>query len=670
MLRRWLLLCVVVTAWLMPVELRGDEPARSAKETPTPAEIERLIRQLGNEEFSEREEASRRLKKIGPPAVPALRAAIKSKDAEVSRRATDIAAVIENTLEQLVIDYRAFGLPLPPKDAMLVRYEAGGGGLVNGKVQPKVYAPAFLVKSGSETEGATLLWGSVERQLERWDGRPQEIDPTPEAVKRLGRDGVELEFFRLGRFGPELEFAIQCYDRGWHQLAHHLLDQSQQGHKLSPRLELIHSAWGYWKMQLARPKTDRAMIAKRLKELIDRDAEMDTVPNRALLKSLDLALVPSKAKPGSVEAMIDDLVDYAADTGSLGSYEREDRYSRIAELGFDAVPALMEHLEDDRLTRAMMKGFNNFPSWHLRVKHVVSDLLQGLAGQDLGRDWLRRQQGYTVEKAAAKMWWDEARMVGEEAYLLKHVLPAPNAKEENRQTNGDQLHLIVVRYPKHVPELYRTVLYKRPELDSWSLADAVSRCKMPAQDKLDLLLYAAKHEDNRHRLAALYAIKSLDKKKFNALVIAAIEGLPNDVPGPYWLSPEAEMAELISDSDDPRVWDALTKVVKRSAVGFRMQLLDRSTGWGGIGHRSDRLRLLAAFLDDTAVRDTESSKKYDGPCAGFVYRKLSVQNFVAMELAGLLKMEVELKPDRTSEEWAKIRRQVRDAVDRELGKRK
>ncbi len=32
-------------------------------------------------------------------------------------------------------EYLALGLPMPPKDARLVRYERGGGGLVNGKVQ-------------------------------------------------------------------------------------------------------------------------------------------------------------------------------------------------------------------------------------------------------------------------------------------------------------------------------------------------------------------------------------------------------------------------------------------------------------------------------------------------------------------------------------------------------
>src|SRR5205085_9254006 len=115
---------------------------------------------------------------------------------------------------------------------------------------------------------------------------------------------------------------------------------------------------------------------------IRQDQELDNQPNRALIKSLDLALVPSKAKPGTIEAMIDALVDYGADTGTLGIFEPEDRYWRIAKLGFDAVPNLIQHLDDDRLTRAMMVGFNNFGPWHLRVRDVVGDLLEGLAAKN------------------------------------------------------------------------------------------------------------------------------------------------------------------------------------------------------------------------------------------------------------------------------------------------
>ena len=71
--------------------------------------------------------------------------------------------------------------------------------------------------------------------------------------------------------------------------------------------------------------------------------------------------------------------------------EADPRYTRLAQMGFAAVPALIEHLDDDRLTRSVKQGFNNFPTWNMRIKDVVSDLLQELAGEDVGKDWLRRQ---------------------------------------------------------------------------------------------------------------------------------------------------------------------------------------------------------------------------------------------------------------------------------------
>jgi hypothetical protein len=637
-------------------ELRGDEPARPPKEDPDRARIERLIRQLGSGDFDEREAAGRELTKIGVPAMEALRAAAAgSKDAEVRRRAADIAAEIENTLEQLLIDYRSLGLPMPPKEAPLVRYEAGGGGLVNGKVQPKVYGLAFLLKAGNEKEPWVLLQGTFERETP-WDPKAQEVKPDPDAVKDLG----------VGAGG--LGLAIQCQARGWKALAKHLLEERVKGDRLTPHRALVREAWFYWEGQLTRPKVDRAPIAKRLKELIGQDKELDTEVNRALLKSLDLALVPSKAKPGSVEALIDGLVDYAADTGTLGAFEPEDQYWRLAEMGFDAVPALIEHLDDDRLTRGIMQGFNNFRSWHLRVRFVVGDLLEGLAGHDLGRDWLRRQQGYGVDRAEAKKWWEEARKVGEEHYLLAHVLPPARKGGEDGGINIQQLRVILAKYPKQIPALYRTVLDTRPEVDSWSLAEAVTRSKLPAGEKLDLFERAAGHKDNRHRLPAFWAIKELDQKRFDVLLLATIKAFPEDVPGEYWTCPEANIAQLAAQSDDPQVWQALEKAAKRAAVGFRMELLNHFADRRDKRHRAERLRLLVAFLDDATSRDLASSKKYQGPCAGFTYQRLEVRDFVAMELAALLGIEVELKPDRTSAEWAEVRAKVRASAKRALGK--
>jgi WD40 repeat protein len=57
-----------------------------------PADIDRLIKQLGSEDYGERERASKALESIGPPALAALRQAAQSKDPEVSKRAKELVA--------------------------------------------------------------------------------------------------------------------------------------------------------------------------------------------------------------------------------------------------------------------------------------------------------------------------------------------------------------------------------------------------------------------------------------------------------------------------------------------------------------------------------------------------------------------------------------------------
>jgi hypothetical protein len=62
--------------------------AAPAPPAATDADIERLIRQLGSDEFAEREEATRGLEAVGEPALPALRKAAAAGDAEVRLRAS------------------------------------------------------------------------------------------------------------------------------------------------------------------------------------------------------------------------------------------------------------------------------------------------------------------------------------------------------------------------------------------------------------------------------------------------------------------------------------------------------------------------------------------------------------------------------------------------------
>jgi HEAT repeat protein len=71
----------------------GKEPVKKA-ETPT-EEIDKLIRQLGSEDFETREEATCKLTEFGSPALERLRRATKNPDAEIAVRAHVCITIIE-----------------------------------------------------------------------------------------------------------------------------------------------------------------------------------------------------------------------------------------------------------------------------------------------------------------------------------------------------------------------------------------------------------------------------------------------------------------------------------------------------------------------------------------------------------------------------------------------
>ena len=89
------LLALACSALLLSAVV-GGEDAKTAAPAKTPAEIDRLIKQLGSDDFDEREAASKALEAIGEPVLEALRkAATGSDDAEIRRRAEVVFKAVE-----------------------------------------------------------------------------------------------------------------------------------------------------------------------------------------------------------------------------------------------------------------------------------------------------------------------------------------------------------------------------------------------------------------------------------------------------------------------------------------------------------------------------------------------------------------------------------------------
>jgi hypothetical protein len=80
----------------------ADKPANA----PTVEEINNLVTQLGDDHFKVREAATAKLISIGRPAVKAVRAALKSKDAEVQHRARHVLDTIHASVANLIEDLK------------------------------------------------------------------------------------------------------------------------------------------------------------------------------------------------------------------------------------------------------------------------------------------------------------------------------------------------------------------------------------------------------------------------------------------------------------------------------------------------------------------------------------------------------------------------------------
>ena len=258
--------------------------------------------------------------------------------------------------------------------------------------------------------------------------------------------------------------------------------------------------------------------------------------------------------------MIDDLLEYSgqfrSDWGSRPFAEiakgKVNAYERLARLGFKAVPDLLRHLDDNRLTRSVMLGFHNFPTWNMKIEHVVSILLEDIAGQEIGRSWHRRQLGYPVTEESARKWWLDASKRGEEAYALRQVWP-----KQGNNLNRRLVQYLTERYPKHVPKLYCKLLDEHPEMHSDQLAEAVARGPFSRKEKLVLLRGGARRKSLLHRCEALEQLKDLDQKGFVQVLLRTLSSPPTEAPEPYGEPTAANLAGLAFYTDNDQVWKAL-----------------------------------------------------------------------------------------------------------------
>jgi hypothetical protein len=566
-------------------------------------------------------------------------------------------------LDRLLALHQEYGLPLPPPEAKLVRFRAFQGQVGYDAERATRFVNPNRPNLGFSLDGRTVLGNFNE------PGQVDEISPAKPEAASLGEDAR-----------PDLLPAIQFHGRGWKTLSHAAYRLWLAENVVWDWGEdaLAEMAWEQWMFRLSfDPHTPLPMVAKHLKRVraqLDPEAVGGEFV-RELLRDLDLALTPRNSRPGSDEALIDDLIytwgseaqehiikEPRTNTRYQTAFRASTRYQAILDRGFAIVPALIAHLDDQRLTRFVehIPIINRlYDTYHCRVKDIVWDILCTLAGERLDPPKLKDRN----RAADARKWFAAAQKIGEENYFIGRVL----GPKDNPFVNDDLFWLVVRKYPKRLPEVYRKLIeLPEPYLAerSWQLAQAIAASPLPDADKRKILEFAARQTNPHHRAAGVNFLRQFDAEKARELLIAGLDVVTGRVHDGV-----LTLAELVGERADPREWQALARAVRRADVGSRLELLKVIAEEPSHENRAVRLKFLAEYLTDDAVRDKRADpKRFDYFAAGRDFERLEVRDYVATRLVELLKLDLEPRPNWKPAQWARFREEVRVAVGKQLGR--
>jgi hypothetical protein len=611
----------------------------------------------------------------------------------------------------LLADYRAYSLPVPREDAELCFLEEPVPDLRSRAQQQKrpTRSLVFALKP-RDRHSPVYYYAACELTQDRDHHRiARPAPPTPSSVvdARTDDTGILPSFGFTREYQSDLLVAIQCEQRGWSDLARALLQRSLKQmppggddgvgiqivpkpkpdasqdvvNKENARRALARIAWNHWNNALAEPGANRRRIAEHLQTILSTPFGYDTPESKSLLADIARTAEPPHSVPGSIEAQIDRLVDMGPKGFDINGKNSADvdevnpRYVDLWRLGFAAVPALMGHLDDTRLTRHIQPAIMNAPARQTRISDVVSDILTDLSGGKAGEpEWRGDGRGYGLKRADVEVWWKKARVIGEQKYLLQHALEPISRpgevidKKSEYWPNAHMLHLIAWKYPKYLPQLYETMITRYPHAYKHVLTGLLSESNTPEDQKTALLVRGARGGDNQQRLCAFYELLKLRDERTIPLLVERMEKIPNSPVGPYWNSEAGNMAQIARQADDPRAWKALEKLARRSDVQQRMEILQILCYIGTEGKkRWHSIEFMGKFLDDSSERVVHEAQqaggsRFEGPFAGFTFPRLSVRNLVAMSMAYDLGINAAPDLSWTEKEWSELRKRVQKAL--------
>lgn len=367
----------------------------------------------------------------------------------------------------------------------------------------------------------------------------------------------------------------------------------------------------------------------------------------AVRRGLQLATASNPHAKGTAQHDVFDLVNSRSSIGQTGTWD--DIFFRVRGWGIKALPALLEHIGDMRLSRSTyFMGFE-YPTYvDTLVFHLLIELSNGHILSDDDPNALSRQR--------AIQWWNSVNNLSEEEYLVRHAV--------DRIGYGRQwvLSQIEEKYPHRLPSIFSDAV----AAGSYpaDVAGAIARSSLPKEAKVRLLCSAlsCKEGVTLGRLIATlaYVDPQLGAEKM-AVALRNASGSLRDEE--HTSHPEALIGSQLQQWFDEGCYDALYELLTQLPTERRIELIaNLRPPYVMRGQEPTRYplaaKMLVRFFDDFS----HLPDKFGRSAQSFDWRSFSVANLAALRASEAMGLEPAPPPNAGEDAWARYRSEIRKKI--------
>ena len=528
----------------------------------------------------------------------------------------EVAPPPHPALDEVMKEYLRLELPLPRKDAVLVRIDKAVDHDLSALSEEERrtwlesrYLLAFRTTDPARPHTPTfLVTGRRSLGLEPYRkpvfAGDTEVRPNPGMLER-----GETHLYELG------QLAVFYKLRGENELAKTLYSAAMGGSDgpLNLPEHFRECTWYALRDRLCQQDSDRREILKGLKRVADgfENEEEGANVGAWLISSLEATVgYKRRLKVGAAESLIDDLMEYGVPSPGESGTACQEAYWKLVDMGFDAVPALIEHVRDDRLSRGYYNRIvNNFHGYNLTVGHLCCDILYELSARTIGGDyWPLRGDRYDPDEV--RKWFAEAKKIGEEKWLLDHAIPKDGGGAMTNHYGRPEpriVRIIGIKYSKHLVAIHRKTLK-----EFGGHFEAIATSKLPRDEKTALLKEGLADLTSWRWNTTMYQLAVIDRNEHRKALLAMLREVETaEREGRRKFENAHWSLDHLESAGDPECWKAFASMARQLSFANRLWTLHvvGEPEWDmrerGSRCRAERLGFLLGFLDDCTAERSE-----------------------------------------------------------------